>query len=125
MPPTTRLMHLSVADVLAATMRLSRTVKQSTSFARSPDSSTSTDGDDPSAVAEVLERADNQCVARDLQEERHPQNPCDSIAPGISSMMALSTISMIAIEMVSEASAIGMTAVSARPERSSGRLVSP
>jgi hypothetical protein len=28
------------------------------------------DGDDPFAVAEVLERADNQCVARDLQEER-------------------------------------------------------
>ena len=29
------------------------------------------DGDDPFAVAEVLERADNQCVARDLQEERN------------------------------------------------------
>jgi hypothetical protein len=46
------------------------------------------------------------------------------MAPGISSMIVLSTISMIAIERVSEASAIGTTADSAIPERSSGRLVS-
>ena len=39
-------------------------------------------------------------------------------------MIRLSTISMTAIESVSEASAIGMTVASARPARSSGRLVS-
>jgi len=38
-------------------------------------------------------------------------------------MMALSTTSMIAIEIVSEASAIGMTAPRAMPERRSGKLV--
>ena len=43
-----------------------------------------------------------------------------SIAPGISSMIALSTISMTAIEIVSEASASGITAPSAMPARSSG-----
>ena len=40
-------------------------------------------------------------------------------------MIALSTTSMIAIENVSEASAIGTTAAKAIPERSSGRLVRP
>ena len=39
-------------------------------------------------------------------------------------MIALSTISMIAIEKVSVASAIGTTVASARPARSSGMLVS-
>ena len=39
-------------------------------------------------------------------------------------MIRLSTTSMVAIEIVSEASAIGITALSARPARSSGRLVS-
>jgi hypothetical protein len=38
-------------------------------------------------------------------------------------MIALSTTSMTAIEKVSEASAIGITAPSASPPRSSGRLV--
>jgi hypothetical protein len=38
--------------------------------------------------------------------------------------MALSTTSMIAIDSVSEASAIGITAATASPPRSSGRLVS-
>ena len=38
-----------------------------------------------------------------------------SIAPGIASMIALSTISMIVIEIVSEASAIGTTAASGMP----------
>ena len=38
-------------------------------------------------------------------------------------MIAVSTTSMIAIEIVSEASAIGITAASAMPERSSGTLV--
>jgi hypothetical protein len=40
------------------------------------------------------------------------------------SMIALSTISMIPMLIVSEASAIGITAASASPARSSGRLVS-
>ena len=39
-------------------------------------------------------------------------------------MIALSTISMIVIEIVSDASASGTTAASVIPERSSGRLVS-
>jgi len=47
-----------------------------------------------------------------------------SIAPGIATMIALSTISMIAIETVSLASAIGTTDPSAMPERSSGSDVS-
>ena len=38
-------------------------------------------------------------------------------------MIALSTISMIAIEIVSLASASGITVASAIPERSSGMLV--
>ena len=46
------------------------------------------------------------------------------MAPGITTMIALSTISMTVIESVSEASAIGITAASASPARSSGRLVS-
>ena len=45
------------------------------------------------------------------------------MAPGIRSRTALSTISMIAIEIVSEAKAIGATAASVMPERSSGQLV--
>ena len=40
-------------------------------------------------------------------------------------MIALSTISMVAIESVSEASAIGTTAANAMPARSSGQLVRP
>ena len=39
-------------------------------------------------------------------------------------MIALSTTSMTAIDSVSDASAIGITAPSARPPRSSGMLVS-
>jgi hypothetical protein len=40
-------------------------------------------------------------------------------------MVALSTSSIVAMLNVSEASAIGMTAASAKPARSSGRLVRP
>ena len=47
-----------------------------------------------------------------------------SMAPGMASMIALSTISMIAMLTVSEARAIGITAPSASPARSSGMLVS-
>ena len=47
-----------------------------------------------------------------------------SIAPGISSMIALSTTSMIAMLTVSVASAIGTTAATVNPARSSGQLVS-
>ena len=39
-------------------------------------------------------------------------------------MIALSTISMTAIESVSDANAIGTTAASASPARNSGQLVS-
>ena len=46
-----------------------------------------------------------------------------SIAPGTASMMPLSTISIVAMLSVSEASAIGTTAPNASPARSSGRLV--
>ena len=46
------------------------------------------------------------------------------MAPGMASMTPLSTISIVAMLSVSEASAIGMTTPSARPARSSGRLVS-
>lgn len=46
------------------------------------------------------------------------------MAPGITSRIALSTISIVAIESVSEARAIGITAPNARPPRSSGQLVS-
>ena len=47
-----------------------------------------------------------------------------SSAPGIATMIRLSTISIVAMLSVSEASAIGITAASASPARSSGRLVS-
>jgi hypothetical protein len=40
-------------------------------------------------------------------------------------MIVLSTISIVAIESVSEASAIGITALNPSPARSSGRLVKP
>ena len=39
-------------------------------------------------------------------------------------MIALSTTSIVAMHSVSEASAIGITAASASPARSSGKLVS-
>ena len=45
------------------------------------------------------------------------------MAPGITRTIELSTISMTAIESVSDASAIGITAASANPPRRSGRLV--
>jgi hypothetical protein len=62
------------------------------------------------------------------EKERLPQKssvprPAD-IAPGIATMIALSTISIMAMLAVSEAKAIGTTAPSAKPARSSGRLVS-
>jgi hypothetical protein len=47
-----------------------------------------------------------------------------SIAPGIVSMIALSTTSMIAMLTVSVASAIGITALTVSPARRSGKLVS-
>ena len=47
-----------------------------------------------------------------------------SIAPGIVSMIALSTTSMIAMLTVSVASAMGMTAATVKPARSRGKLVS-
>ena len=60
--------------------------------------------------------------------ESAPQNRMsptpEAIAPGTASMIALSTISMTAMLKVSVARAIGTTADSARPARSSGRLVS-
>ena len=60
--------------------------------------------------------------------DRLPQNSSfvrpASIAPGIRSMIALSTTSMIAMLTVSVASAIGTTAANAKPARSSGQLVS-
>ncbi len=60
--------------------------------------------------------------------DRLPQNSTSptpaSIAPGIARTITLSTISMVAIESVSEARAIGMTVATARPARSNGRLVS-
>ena len=66
--------------------------------------------------------------ATDSANARLPQNRMlsspSSMAPGISTMIALSTISMVAMLSVSEASAIGITTERARPARSSGRLVS-
>ena len=46
-----------------------------------------------------------------------------SIAPGMTSRIALSTTSIVAIDRVSDARAIGITTASARPARRSGRLV--
>ena len=45
------------------------------------------------------------------------------MAPGTARTIALSTISMVAIDRVSEASAIGTTAPRASPARISGKLV--
>src|SRR5215210_5703191 len=47
-----------------------------------------------------------------------------SIAPGMTTITRLSTISMIVIESVSEANARGSTVASANPERRSGSIVS-
>ena len=58
-----------------------------------------------------------------LPQKRKLSSPA-SIAPGIASMIALSTISMIVIEIVSEANAIGATAASVMPDRSRGIEVS-
>jgi hypothetical protein len=68
--------------------------------------------------------------ARDGQGEgeRAPeQDVADSglHGAGTASMMPLSTISIVAMLSVSAASAIGTTADSAIPARSSGRLVRP
>ena len=56
--------------------------------------------------------------ARLPQNSRSPRPA--SIAPGTSSTIALSTTSIVAMLSVSEASAIGTTAASASPARSSG-----
>ena len=59
--------------------------------------------------------------------ERAPQKRSEpspaSIAPGTTTMIRLSTTYIVAMETVSEARAIGITAESASPARSSGRLV--
>ena len=65
---------------------------------------------------------DDQREGERAPEEQVPRPA--SIAPGMATTIALSTISMSAIESVSEARAIGMTARARGPARSSGRLVS-
>src|SRR5215211_4016472 len=52
-----------------------------------------------------------------LRQYKRSPSPA-SIAPGITRMIALSTSSMVAIESVSEAKAIGITTASASPARS-------
>ena len=58
--------------------------------------------------------AHNRSIRDDTGRDGGPTNPLqtryESIAPGMSSMIALSTISMTVIEKVSAASAIGTTA---------------
>ena len=79
--------------------------------------------------------ADQPAVGRDREtkaiasaNERLPQKSKSPRpawrAPGIKTMIRLSTISMIRMLSVSEASAIGITVARANPARSSGRLVS-
>ena len=62
--------------------------------------------------------------AKDSEPQKSTSSRPACMAPGMASMTALSTISMVAMLSVSEASAIGTTTLSARPARSSGRLVS-
>ncbi len=64
----------------------------------------------------------NRLKASEPQNRRSPSSA--SRAPGMTTTIALSTISITAIDAVSEASAIGTTVASASPARSSGRLVS-
>ena len=61
-------------------------------------------------------------TARLPQKSTSPSSA--SSAPGISTMIALSTTSMIPMLTVSVARAIGTTAATAKPARSSGQLVS-
>jgi hypothetical protein len=67
--------------------------------------------------------------ASNSEKARLPQNRTLSssafIAPGISSMSALSTISMIVMDAVSEAKASLRTTGVVSPEASSGRTVRP
>ena len=70
----------------------------------------------------VSRKATTRANASEPQNSRSP-SPA-SMAPGMTSRIALSTTSIVAIESVSDASAIGITAPSASPARSSGRLVS-
>src|SRR5215210_445218 len=57
-----------------------------------------------------------------LPQNRSVSSPA-SMAPGMTRRMMLSTTSIVAIDSVSEARAIGTTAPIPRPARSSGRLV--
>ena len=88
--------------------------------ARSPGCGRSSGARQP-AVDGIGRRAGDRTTAR-LAQNFTLSSPA-SIAP-MRSISALSTTSMIAIEIVSEARAIGTTAPNAMPERSSGRLVS-
>ena len=70
------------------------------------------------AMAPAMTRATER-----LPQKRVLVRPA-SMAPGMASMIALSTISITVMLSVSTASAIGITAESARPARSRGMLVS-
>src|SRR3546814_11735207 len=67
-------------------------------------------------------RAGDQERERGLPQKRKLSSPA-SIAPGMFSMIALSTISMIGTETVSAAIASFSTAQKARPARPSGTIV--
>jgi hypothetical protein len=58
-----------------------------------------------------------------LAQKRNSPNPA-SIAPGITNITALSTISIIIIDTVSEAKASRSAARNATPDRSNGNMVS-
>ncbi len=80
----------------------------------------------PRAISQRL-TGTAKAPATTREKERLPQKSTlsrpDSIAPGTRTMITLSTISIVAMLNVSEASAIGITAESARPARSRGMLV--
>ena len=81
-------------------------------------------GDEPAVDRDGEGDGDDQREASAAPEQQLP-SPA-SIAPGTATMIALSTSSIVAIENVSEASAIGMTAASARPgaqQRQAGQPV--
>ena len=78
--------------------------------------------DEPAVERERDHPGDHERERERAPDSRSP-TPA-SMAPGMTSMIALSTISINAMLNVSVASAIGTTADRASPALSSGRLVS-
>ena len=79
-------------------------------------------GDEPAVDGHGDHEGEGQCDGEAAQ--KMPLATPASMAPGISSMIALSTISMTVMDRVSAASVTGIAALRATPARSTGPMVS-